>query len=107
MEHRDQELSQLAVELSTLEQLRQSLKTQVDHSRSHVSSLETARQQAQDEVILLQDEVQRLEETVSNSSIEEEGLHETLAEKGAELETVKEEKDTLQKQVHNSPSFQV
>ncbi len=99
MEHRDQELSQLTVELSTLEQRRASLEQQVDESQSHVNSLQTARQKAADEISVLQDEVQRLEVSVSDSSIEEEGLLETLAEKGAELEAVKEEKDALEEQV--------
>ncbi len=99
MEHRDQELAQLTVELSTLEQRRVSLERQVEESRSHVTSLESARQQAEDEISSLQDEVQRLEVSVSESSIGEEGLLETLAEKGVELEAVKEEKNELEKQV--------
>ena len=99
VEHRDQELAQLTVELSTLEQRRQSLENQVTHSQTQVQSLEEARQQAQQEITSLQDEVQRLEEAVQDSSLEEEGLQETLAEKGVELEAVKEEKNALEKQV--------
>ncbi len=47
MEHRDQELSQLTVELSTLDQRKQALEEQVANSQTKVSSLESAKQQAQ------------------------------------------------------------
>ena len=89
VEHKDQELTQLQVEISILEQQRKSLEEKVKESRGKVERLEEAHSQAQREV-------ERLEERCSLMREEHES---SLGEKDSELNKVKGEKEDVERQL--------
>lgn len=102
VEHRDQELAQLKLELSALEQQRNLLEQQVKESKKKVKNLEDAHSDAQKEVSALRKEIEEmphkkteLEEVLSKS----ESFERDLQERGLELEKARDEKNQLEKQL--------
>ena len=89
VEHKDQELTQLQVEISILEQQRKSLEGKVEESRDKVERLEEAHNKAQREV-------DRLQEVCGRMRVEHES---SLDEKEAELNEVKGEKEDIERQL--------
>ena len=87
VEHKDQELSQLQVEISILEQQRKSLESQVDNSRIEIQRLETAHAKAQDEI-------ERVQEQCGAMQVEHAS---SLEDKEVELSQVREEKEDIER----------
>ena len=89
VEHKEQELTQLQVEISILEQQRKSLETQVDNSQRVIQRLEAAHAKATEEI-------ESLREHCGLMELEHES---SLEEKDAELNQVKGEKEDIEREL--------
>ena len=94
VEHKDQELSQLQVEINILEQQRKSLEGKVGDSRGEIERLEAAHVEAQEEIL-------RLQEKCGQMQVEYES---SIEEKDAELSQVREEKEDMERELADKVS---